>query len=128
MVRLENWNPPTLEYRKAVFTWDTEYAAQVHEGAGENYPARPWVDNAIAQLDLEQEFSDGYREGEDLNKAFLHLTDMVSEQCLYELENPVYDWPRETRRRSGDVVTSPRDIYDLGNLYDSQSVELEETL
>lgn len=30
-------------------------------------------------------------------------------------------WPydNETRRRNGEVVTSPRDIYDLGALYDS---------
>ena len=30
-------------------------------------------------------------------------------------------WPyqNETRRKNGDTVTSPRDIYDLGELYDS---------
>jgi hypothetical protein len=28
-------------------------------------------------------------------------------------------YPNETRRKNGEVVTSPRDIYDLGELYDS---------
>jgi hypothetical protein len=28
-------------------------------------------------------------------------------------------YPNETRRKNGEVVTSPRNIYDLGELYDS---------
>jgi hypothetical protein len=34
-------------------------------------------------------------------------------------------YPRETKRRNGDVVSSPRDVVDLGELRDSMS---EETL
>lgn len=30
-----------------------------------------------------------------------------------------WDWPNETRRKNKQVVDSPRDIYDLGELYDS---------
>jgi len=30
-----------------------------------------------------------------------------------------WSYPGETRRKNGGVVSSPRDIYDLGNLYDS---------
>jgi hypothetical protein len=31
-----------------------------------------------------------------------------------------YDWPNTTRRRNGQVVTSPRDIIDTGELDSSQ--------
>lgn len=34
-----------------------------------------------------------------------------------------YDWPRSTKRRNGQVVTSPRNIVDLGTLLRSQQRE-----
>jgi hypothetical protein len=38
-----------------------------------------------------------------------------------------YYWPRKTKRKSGEIVKSPRDIVDTGLLMESQSVELELT-
>jgi hypothetical protein len=35
-----------------------------------------------------------------------------------------WDWPNETKRRSGAIVDSPRDIYDLGDLYRSKKFSL----
>jgi len=41
-----------------------------------------------------------------------------------------WKWPGETRRRNGEVVDSPRDIYDLGDLYESgvKSFKLNRTV
>ena len=37
-----------------------------------------------------------------------------------------WPWPNETARKSGEVVSSPRNIYDLGNLYNSEEEILEQ--
>ena len=39
------------------------------------------------------------------------------------IESAVYAWPNETRRANGQIVTSPRDIVDLGTFRDSQRTE-----
>lgn len=41
-------------------------------------------------------------------------------QFKEELEREQFSWPRETRRRNGTVVSSPRNIVDLGGLRRSQ--------
>jgi hypothetical protein len=47
---------------------------------------------------------------EDINDA--HWDDQFRDMDEWE-------WPGETRRKNGEVVDSPRDIYDLGDLYKS---------
>jgi hypothetical protein len=47
---------------------------------------------------------------EDINEA--HWDDQFRDMDRW-------DWPNETRRKNKQVVDSPRDIYDLGELYDS---------
>ena len=47
---------------------------------------------------------------EDINEA--HWEDQFKDMSLWDYDN-------ETRRRNGEVVDTPRDIYDLGNLYRS---------
>lgn len=39
-----------------------------------------------------------------------------------------WDWSGETRRKNGEIVDSPRDIYDLGNLYRSKQYSLVKTV
>jgi hypothetical protein len=39
------------------------------------------------------------------------------------IESPVFAWPGATVRQSGEVVGSPRNIVDLGNLRDSQETQ-----
>ena len=127
MARIENWNPPKLNVTKATYTWDTEYAELVHNGDSD-YPARPWVDNAVANIDFVTDFKVHYqRNGEDLDSSFLHIVDILSTQCIHEMQEATYYWPRETKRKSGEIVGSPRDIVDTGRLMESQSVELEIT-
>jgi hypothetical protein len=47
---------------------------------------------------------------EDINEA--HWDDQFKEMSRWDYDN-------ETRRKNGEVVNSPRDIYDLGELYQS---------
>lgn len=39
----------------------------------------------------------------------------------YEISQPLWNWPRETLRKSGEVVRSPRSIVDTGELLRSYS-------
>lgn len=55
-----------------------------------------------------------------LTKAFeawsrFDVNDYFRDQFL----DDKWSYPGETKRKNGDVVTSPRDIYDLGDLYKS---------
>lgn len=43
----------------------------------------------------------------------------IEQQVKREIEEPKWAYPRETQRRNGDVVGSPRDIVDTGELRDS---------
>ena len=45
---------------------------------------------------------------------------VLDQQLKEEIKTPQFDWPRETRRRNRSVVTSPRDIVDLGGFLRSQ--------
>lgn len=45
---------------------------------------------------------------------------VIYPQFKEELEREQFSWPRETRRRNGSIVGSPRNIVDLGGLRRSQ--------
>ena len=66
----------------------------------------------INQRQLEQAIVDAFKEWatEDINEA--HWDDQF-------LDSSKWQWDQETRRRNGETVFSPRDIYDLGALYES---------
>lgn len=57
-----------------------------------------------------------------INRAFDKTTDRVSEAMDNAITDDIYDFPRETKRRNKTIVSSPRDIVDLGNLLDSKVV------
>ena len=46
--------------------------------------------------------------------------DVMDAQLKEEIKTVQFDWPRQTRRRNGSVVGSPRDIVDTGNFLRSQ--------
>lgn len=46
--------------------------------------------------------------------------DVMDRQLKEEIKAVQFPWPRETRRRNGKVVGSPRDIVDLGKFLRSQ--------
>lgn len=41
-------------------------------------------------------------------------------QLKEEIKTPQFSWPRQTKRKNGQPVSSPRDIVDLGGLLRSQ--------
>jgi hypothetical protein len=55
--------------------------------------------------------------------AFEATVEAYAEQCQIELLSDKWEWPRATHRQNGEVVTSPRDAVDQGDLLDSQDVE-----
>lgn len=61
-----------------------------------------------------------------INKAIARsmdrTVDRLSESFDYAIEADLYDYPRTTVRKSGEIVSSPRNIVDLGNLLESKVV------
>ncbi|MBW4677671.1 MAG: hypothetical protein KME52_27830 [Desmonostoc geniculatum HA4340-LM1] len=54
-----------------------------------------------------------------INKAFDVVVEAQGEAFQNAIASDIWEWPRETLRNNGDLVDSPRDIYDTGKLYDS---------
>lgn len=54
-----------------------------------------------------------------INKAFDLVVEVQGEAFQNAIASDIWEWPRETLRQNGDLVSSPRDIYDTGELYDS---------
>ena len=54
---------------------------------------------------------------------FAKAMDWAEDDFRREIEAVKWDWPRETKRRSGSTVGSPRNIVDLGGLRNSQKRE-----
>ena len=47
----------------------------------------------------------------------------LEQQLQEEIKTIQFDWPRETKRKNGQMVTSPRDIVDLGGFLRSQELQ-----
>lgn len=58
-----------------------------------------------------------------LGGIFTKAMDWAENDFRQEIKAVKWDWPRETKRRSGSTVESPRDIVDLGGLKNSQKRE-----
>lgn len=125
-----SWNPPNLPSNKtAVYTWTAEHSTVVHEGItlrnGTVVEARPWTRQARENLDLLKEFADQYKGTENLDQAFRGTAIAYNRQMQVEISSRVWDWPRDTKRKNGDIVGAPRDIVDRGELANSQSLRFE---
>ena len=129
MARIENWNPPKLDQAIARYTWDVDYATDVHEGAIRGntiYPARPWTDDALGRIDVEQEFRQAWIDSEDLNESFRDFATVMFNEFHVSMASDVYSWPRDTQRKSGEYVEAGlRNVVDTQELYNSQSLEFE---
>ena len=55
--------------------------------------------------------------------AFNLANDDLEQAIIGEIASPVWSWPGQTVRRSGEVAGSPRNIIDEGTLLDSYRVE-----
>ncbi len=125
-----NWKSIKIPRKlTATHAWTAPHAVIVHEGAtfsnGSENPARPWVGAAIDEYDFLGEYADGFNQSEDFKQAFIAMSEGFGEACQANLEDVRWQWPRTTVRKSGDVVGSPRDIVDTGELKDSYEVQYE---
>ena len=134
MVKTNDWeklvNLP--KFQVATFKWDVDYAAKLHEGwtlkNGESAPARPWVWVTADSFNFKEEFSTILNSskskslGEAIKDSFVKLSNGFGEEMQNSIQSPIWNWPRYTLRKSGDLVGSPRDIVDLGGLINSYSL------
>ena len=134
MVKTNDWeklvNLP--KFQVATFKWDVDYAAKLHEGwtlkNGESAPARPWVWVTADSFNFKEEFSTILNSskskslGEAIKDSFVKLSNGFGEEMQNSIRSSIWNWPRYTLRKSGDLVGSPRDIVDLGGLINSYSL------
>jgi hypothetical protein len=57
--------------------------------------------------------------------AFVDTCNDLDTPLKESISSDIWEWPRITHRRSGEVVGSPRNIIDLGNLQKSQKLFFE---
>ena len=136
MVKTNDWeklvNLPTRQV--TTFKWDADYATKLHEGwtlkSGESAPARPWVWVTADSFNFKEEFlrtilsskSKNLSLGEAVKSSFVKLSNSFGGEMQNSIQSPIWNWPRTTLRKSGDLVGSPRDIVDLGGLINSYSI------
>jgi hypothetical protein len=125
MARIDNWNPPKLSIHTARYSWGVDYAAKVHEG-DIDYPARPWTDEAVGNIDFVEEFSLAWEKTQSLDESFRQVADELFYQMHLAMEDWIWEWPSTTRRKNGAVIPpGDRDIIDTRKLYNSQTLEFE---
>lgn len=56
-------------------------------------------------------------------ESFDEMVGEFAQEINFQIEDAKWNWPRETVRKNGSVVGSPRDIVDTGELKNSQFVE-----
>jgi hypothetical protein len=62
--------------------------------------------------------------GKDLaTEAFGEMVSEFAQEINFQVEDSKWNWPRETVRKNGSVVGSPRNIVDTGELKNSQFIE-----
>jgi hypothetical protein len=122
------WNKINIpKNQQATLLWAVPYAAAVHNGAslrngGEIIP-RPWVTSTARNFEFTSIYIDSFNPA-SLNfiQAFQSTAIAFGEACQASVKSSIWQWNRITVRRSGEVVSSPRNIIDLGNLFNSYSI------
>ena len=56
-------------------------------------------------------------------ESFDEMVGEFAQEINFQIEDTKWTWPRETVRKNGSVVGSPRDIVDTGELKNSQFIE-----
>lgn len=134
MAKANDWTKNLLKKQVATYSWDSDHAVSAHEGftlqSGEEAPARPWVYVTADSYDFPQEFLEAIGEKDNLAVAitdgFVKMATNFGDTMQQNIQEPIWAWPRTTRRQSGEVVGSPRNIVDLGDLLQSYSVTFSE--
>ncbi len=127
----KNWRKLDIpETQVGVHTWSADYAAFVHEGAmsttGKEIPARPWAGTALDEYEFETKYAEAFKETGSFREAFIAMSEGYGALAQEYISDRIWDWPRATVRKNGEVVTQPRDIVDTGALRDSYTHEVIE--
>lgn len=134
---IANWNNINIpRSRAAILSWHknypqkSSYAAIVHEGGttakGVGVPSRPWVSDTINSFTGNKfnQSRDYYiMISQDIEDWFDAIAEDFGQACQTQMEQVVYDWGTTTLRENGELVSSPRNIIDMGHLRDSYQIE-----
>lgn len=116
------FNDVKLPIKKAIYVWDSEYAAINHNGSfSENIrrQPRPWVYKTISDFSVESEIQKEFDRTQNIVTAFKSTAETLGNEFTKTIESPVFFYPTTTYRMNGEVVTSPRNVVDMGDLRDS---------
>ena len=124
-----DWTPPRPTLSKGEFAWAVDYAADVHEGRerrdGSDMPSRPFAMAAVDESDPEGLFRHLFLENNfDFDQTFVDFCEWYGEAFEFNIQDDRWEWDRTTLRRNGQVVKSPRDAVDTGDLLRSQSLTI----
>jgi hypothetical protein len=126
-----NWNKINIPSKQsAILLWAVNYASAVHNGAslkngGEIIP-RPWVLFTANNFDFKTIYISNFnKQTYNFKDAFQSTAISFGEACQESVKSSIWQWNRITVRRSGEVVSSPRNIIDLGDLFQSYSLRFE---
>lgn len=128
---MARWNNLVIPKRlKATLRWTEPYAAAVHQGRsfanGSEFLPRPWVYYSVDNFPFIDYMKTSLAVSRlDFKRAFVDTASAFGEECQVSIKSSIWQWDRQTVRRSGEVVTSPRNIFDLGNLFDSFIIEYQ---
>jgi hypothetical protein len=124
-----NWIDPKIVSRIAHLVSEPDYSLDVHAGRertdGTRMPARPFMDAAVVETDLEKTLAQNYLESGDIDDAFNETARALHEGIKEQIASPKWQWDRTTIRSDGSAVSSPRDAIDTGKLYEGQKLYLD---
>lgn len=116
------FNAPKIPAYKARHNSDANYSTIVVNGAyrddGSIMPARDFISDAVAMTDF------SICNGADIKQEFIDINNRLHTNIKSSIQSDKWEWDRETCRKSGQVVDSPRNIVDTGELLNSQSWSL----
>jgi hypothetical protein len=108
---------------------EVDYAEDIFEGEisddGHEKPGRDWIEPALIAVDPVAVLTSAYRSGLSLESAFLVTATALFDGFEDAINDEIYVWPRLTKRSTGEIAGSPRDIVDTGAFRDSQTMTIE---
>lgn len=123
------WHPPNIEDHTALLISEPDHSADVQYGEarddGTMKPATPFMTAAVANLDLEDAFANFYRLEGNVKDAFVDTVEALHEEIKGQITDEKWEWDRVTVRSSGEVVGTPRDRVDTGELLMGQTYVID---
>lgn len=116
------WYPPEIAAASYRIISKKSYSSAVFFGEP-GKPGRPWMWDATAKIDFELELTKNFKRLGAIAPSFSELCESTFGLIRDQLKEEVYEWPRVTVRRSGEIAGSPRNIIDTGELFRGHTLE-----